>query len=151
MTDTWDGGRYSATTVHHVAREAVSEFARAVGATSPAHHDPQAARDAGFADVVAPPTFPIVFLLATQEQILANPELGFDYSRVVHREQQFTHHRPIHAGDRLSVTMSLTSIETLQGNAVAAFVGRLDDADGACVCTTRATLVSRAPSGEEPS
>jgi hypothetical protein len=143
LINTWPAGKYSVTTVHEVDRAAVSRFATAIGATDPAHHEPKAAQAAGFADVVAPPTFPIVFLIATQERLLASPELDFDYSRVVHREQHFRRHRPIEAGRRLSVTTNLTSIEELHGNSVATFDGHFVT-DDVTVCTVQAILVSRA-------
>src|SRR5207244_3827338 len=44
-----------------VGREKVREFASAVGEENPLHHDPDAAREAGYGDVVAPPMFAVVF------------------------------------------------------------------------------------------
>ena len=44
-----------------VGREKVREFAAAVGEENPLHHDVDAARAAGYADVVAPPMFAVVF------------------------------------------------------------------------------------------
>ena len=44
-----------------VGREKVREYARAVGETNPLHLDLEAARAAGFADVVAPPMFAVVY------------------------------------------------------------------------------------------
>ncbi len=85
-----------------VGREKVREFARAVLATAPLHHDVDAARAAGFADVVAPPTFPIVVAEATLQQLLAEPDAGIDFSRVVHGDQRFTYSRPLVAGDELT-------------------------------------------------
>ena len=53
------GKRFAAVT-YAVGREKVREFARAVLATSPLNLDLEAARAAGYSDVVAPPTFPVV-------------------------------------------------------------------------------------------
>lgn len=47
-----------------VGREKVREFARAVLAVDPAHHDVGAAMRAGYADLVAPPTFVVVVTAA---------------------------------------------------------------------------------------
>ena len=44
-----------------VGREKVREYAHAVGETDPRYLDPEAARAAGFADVVAPPMFAAVY------------------------------------------------------------------------------------------
>jgi len=48
------------TAVYAVGREKVREYAYAVGETDPRYLDPDAAREAGFADVVAPPMFAAV-------------------------------------------------------------------------------------------
>src|SRR3954463_6397045 len=82
-----------------VGREKIREFARAIGATDPEYHDPEAARALGHADVVAPPTFPVVVPLGRSRQIVDDPELGLDYSRVVHGAQRFAYVRPVVAGD----------------------------------------------------
>jgi len=99
-----------------VGREKVREFARAVFATSPLNLDPVAARAAGYADVVAPPTFPVVVQEATLQQLLSEPDAGIDFSRVVHGDQRFAYTRPIRAGDRLVCTVVVDEIMTRAGN-----------------------------------
>lgn len=126
-----------------VGREKVREFARAVFATAPLHHDPEAARAAGFADVVAPPTFPIVIAEATLQQLLAEPDAGIDFSRVVHGDQRFTYSRPIVAGDELTATLRVTSIKTLGGNSMVTSESSMVDARGEHVVTSVSTLVIR--------
>jgi len=118
------------TTNHVVSTDAIARFAAAVGAQDP---------------TVAPPTFPIVFLIGEQQKMLADPALAYDYSRVVHREQHFSHHRPIRPGDELTVDIKLNTIELVRGNAVATFEIEISDDDKSTVCTGRASLVSRAP------
>ena len=44
-----------------VGREKIREYAYAVGESNPVHLDPEAARAAGYADVVAPPMFAVVY------------------------------------------------------------------------------------------
>ena len=51
-------GVESEPTVHEVERGAIRRFADAVGDPNPLYRDPDAARDAGYADVIAPPTYP---------------------------------------------------------------------------------------------
>jgi acyl dehydratase len=126
-----------------VGREKVREFARAVFATAPLHHDPEAARAAGYADVVAPPTFPIVVAEATLQQLLAEPDAGIDFSRVVHGDQRFTYSRPIVAGDELTATLRVTSIKTLGGNSMVTSESSMVDARGEHVVTSVSTLVIR--------
>lgn len=126
-----------------VGREKVREFARAVLATAPLHHDPEVARAAGFADVVAPPTFPIVVADATLTQLLAEPDAGIDFSRVVHGDQRFSYSRPIVAGDELTATLRVTSIKSLGGNSMVTSESAMTDATGAHVVTSISTLVIR--------
>jgi acyl dehydratase len=127
-----------------VGREKVREFARAVFATNPVHLDPEAARAAGHADVVAPSTFAVVVQEATLAQLLDEPDAGIDFSRVVHGEQRFSHERPIVAGDELTATLTVTGVKTLGGNAMVTAQSDIVDADGEHVVTAVSTLVVRA-------
>ena len=95
------GRSYPPTAPYQVGREKIREFAAAIGATDAAHHDPDAARALGHRDVVAPPTFPFVITMQANRQIVEDPALGVDYSRVVHGDQRFQYVRPVRAGDRL--------------------------------------------------
>jgi acyl dehydratase len=126
-----------------VGREKIREFARAVFATSAINTDPDAAKAAGYADVVAPPTFPVVVQEFTLQQLLAEPDGGIDFTRVVHGEQRFSYTRPIVAGDELTATLSVTSIKTLGGNAMVTASSEIVDADGEHVVTAISTLVVR--------
>ena len=127
-----------------VGREKVREFARAVFATNPVNLDPDAASAAGYPDVVAPPTFAVVVQEATLAQLLAEPDAGIDFSRVVHGEQRFSYTRPIVAGDRLTATLTVTSVKSLGGNSMVTAESSVVDATGAHVVTATSTLVVRA-------
>jgi acyl dehydratase len=110
------GRTYPPTAPYQVGREKIREFARAIGATDPLHLDPEAARAAGYADVVAPPTFPVVITMAASRQIIDDPALGVDYSRVVHGDQRFAYKRPVVAGDELVCVNSVEEINSRGGN-----------------------------------
>ncbi len=126
-----------------VGREKVREFARAVFATSPLSLDPEAARAAGYADVVAPPTFAVVVQEHTLAQLLAEPGAGIDFSRVVHGDQRFSFTRPIVAGDELTATLTVTSVKSLGGNSMVTAQSEIVDAAGEHVVTAISTLVVR--------
>jgi acyl dehydratase len=126
-----------------VGREKVREFARAVLATSPLNHSPEAAAAAGYADVVAPPTFAVVVQEATLAQLLAEPDTGIDFTRVVHGDQRFTFSRPIIAGDELTATLAVSSIKSLGGHSMVTAESTIVDANGAHVVTAISTLVVR--------
>jgi len=134
---------FAPTAPYLVGREKVREFARAVQATAPLHHDVQAATTAGYRDVVAPPTFPIVIAEATLHQLLAEPDAGIDFSRVVHGDQRFSYSRPIVAGDEITATLRVASIKTLGGNSMVTSETAMVDADGEHVVTSISTLVVR--------
>lgn len=126
-----------------VGREKVREFARAVFASNPVHDDVAAAQDAGYRDLVAPPTFAVVLQQLTLDQLLASDDTGIDFERVVHGEQRFTSTRPIVAGDELTATLAVTSVKTLGGNAMVTSESEIRDADGEHVVTAISALVVR--------
>lgn len=137
------GRTYPPTAPYLVGRETVRAFARAVQSTDPLSLDVDAARAAGYADVVAPPTFPIVIQQTTLEQLLADEDASVDFARVVHGDQRFTFSRPIVAGDELVGTMTVTSVKTLGGNAMVTSESVITDLDGAHVVTATSALVVR--------
>lgn len=137
------GRAFAPTAVYQVGREKVREFARAVLATSPLHHDPEAARRAGYADVIAPPTFAVVLQELTVSQVLAEPDSGIDFSRVVHGDQRFVHSRPIVAGDELVAVLTVSSVKQLGPHSMVTMESAVTDSDGAHVVTAVSTLVVR--------
>jgi len=140
------GRSYPPAPPYLVGREKVREFARALLASSPLSLDPEAARAAGYADVVAPPTFAVVVQEHTLAQLLADPDAGIDFARVVHGDQRFTFTRPIVAGDELIATLTVTSVKSLGGHSMVTAESSIVDADGQHVVTAISTLVVR---GEE--
>ena len=146
------GREYPASSTYEVGRELVRRFADAIGDPSPACRDVEAARALGHPDVVAPPTFLTVlgFRFAAEGPV-ADPELGLDYSLVVHGEQSFELHRPVVTGDVLSLVQRVEDVRDAGRNELVRTVGEVTDATGAPVATLRSTVVSRgtaAPRGE---
>lgn len=137
------GRTYPPTSSYAVGREKIREFADAIGDQNALYRDPEAARAAGYPDVIAPPTFLTVINLAAINKITQDPELGVDYSRVVHGDQSFSHTRPVHAGDELELTTHVEDIMARAGNDFLTIRADITDADGELVCTTLAQLVVR--------
>jgi hypothetical protein len=144
-------GRPWAPVDYEVGVEKVREFRTAIGAPTvgadPAGADPGGADadpDGSGAGVPVPPTFAIVVVAGAQQQAWSDPELGLDFSRVVHRDQRFVHHRPIAVGDRLSCTAVVDGIQQLAGNDVVTLTVRVVDETGSDVCTATSSLVARA-------
>lgn len=137
------GRVFPPTAPYLVGREKIREFSRAVLATNPINFDVDAARAAGHADLVAPATFPVVVQEATLAQLLAEPDAGIDFSRVVHGEQRFTYTRAIVAGDELTATLTVSSVKSLGGHNMVTADSEIVDADGKHVVTAISTLVVR--------
>ncbi len=140
------GRSFPPTSPYLVGREKVREFARAVLATNPINFDVDAARAAGHSDVVAPPTFPVVVQEQTLAQLLAEPDAGIDFSRVVHGDQRFSYTRPVVAGDELTATLTVTSVKSLGTHSIVTAESVIVDGAGEHVVTAVSTLVVR---GEE--
>jgi acyl dehydratase len=137
------GRSYSAAESYQVGREKIREFADAIGDQNPVYRDPEAARAAGHPDVIAPPTFLTIINLASINSIVMDPELGLDYSRMVHGDQQFSYTRPAHAGDVLLLTTHIDRIMARAGNDFINLRAEITDSDGGHIATTRAQLVVR--------
>ena len=137
------GRSYPPSAVYEVGREKIAEFATALGDADPVYRDPAAARAAGHPDVIAPPTFAIVLSLGAGNVVLDDPDVSIDYSRVVHGEQRFAHHRPIRAGDRLVATTTIDAARSVAGNDLLTARVDLATEDGEPVCTSLSMLVAR--------
>ena len=137
------GRSFPPTPPYLVGREKVREFAAAVLATDPISFDVDAAQAAGHADLVAPPTFAVVVQQLTLDQLLADPEAGIDFSRVVHGDQRFTFSRPVIAGDELTATLTVTSVKSLGAHSMVTAETVIVDDAGEHVVTTVSTLVVR--------
>jgi acyl dehydratase len=70
--------------VYAVGREKIREYASAVGETNPLHLDVEAARVAGYADVVAPPMFAVVYASRSVAPAIFDPDVGLNFAMMVH-------------------------------------------------------------------
>lgn len=147
MTSTPDpafaGRTYPSGPVHVVSGAKIAEFARATGATDPVHVDDAAARAAGYAGVVAAPTFLVSLAQSAEAAYIEDPAAGIDFSRVVHGEEGFELHRPVVAGDRLVPTLTVESVRAAGGHSM--ITTRVDVADeaGEAVAAVRSVIVVR--------
>lgn len=121
----------------------IAAFAAAVGSQDPVHTDPDAARAAGYGDVIAPPTMAVRFAQAADRAYVTDPEAGIDYSRVVHGEQRFIHHRPITAGDEVLGTLTVDQVRQAGGHAMVTTRTELATTGGEALATCTSTIVVR--------
>jgi acyl dehydratase len=95
---------------YEVGREKIREYANAVGESNPIHHEPEAARAAGFRNVVAPPMFCVVYSAPAMGPAVLDPELGINLALMVHGSQVFEWHEPVVAGDEVTTTVTVKEI-----------------------------------------
>ena len=143
VNTSFTGRSYPPGEVYEVSVEKIREFAESTSSSHPAHTDPSAARALGYAGVVAPPTFAVVIAQRAEAQYVDDPAAGVDFTRVVHAEERFTHHRPIHAGDRLATTLHVDAVTQRAGLSMITTRCEIADADGAPVATVVSTLAVR--------
>ena len=136
-------GKTYAPTVYAVGREKIREYAHAVGETNPLHLDPEAARAAGHRDVVAPPMFCVVYSSAAVAPALFDPEVGINFAMMVHGGQEFVWGPLVVAGDEITTTVSVKSIEQRAGNGFYVFESQSVNQDGENVCTGTWTNIVR--------
>jgi acyl dehydratase len=143
-----EGRTYPPSPVYEVGREKIREFAEAINSGDPAHRDPEAARQLGYPDVIAPPTFAVIIAQRSDAQVITDPDAGIDFTRVVHGEQRFVHHRPIVAGDRLVATLHVDKVGAAGRHAMVTTRVEIADEKGEPVTTATSTLVVRGPESE---
>jgi acyl dehydratase len=137
------GRVFPASEPYEVSRVKIAEFATAIGDPNPVYRDRKAARAAGHADVIAPPTFAIVISMAGSGAALADPGLGLNYAMVVHGEQRFTYVRPLTAGDIVTAQVTLTDIRDSGRNVMLTTSTDIMTLAGELVCTAFSTIVER--------
>ena len=128
---------------YEVSRVKIAEFADAIGDPNPVYRDPGAARAAGYPDVIAPPTFPVVVAMTASGRAVADPGLGVNYAMVVHGEQRFTYSRPLHAGDVVTAQSTISDIREIRSITMLTTETQIRTVDGEHVCTGISTLVER--------
>ncbi|SED60000.1 FAS1-like dehydratase domain-containing protein [Ruania alba] len=137
------GRVFTGTPPYGVSRAKIAEFATAVGATAALHTDPDVARAHGYDDVVAPATFAVLIAQRAESEYIEDPEAGIDFSRVVHANEGFTHHRPIVAGDELHTAVHVDAVTERAGIAMVTTRCEIADGAGQAVCTVTSTLAVR--------
>ena len=130
-----------------VTRGDIRRFATAIGDANPAYHDVGAAKALGHPDLVAPPTFLISMGFSTAESLVMDPELGLDYSLVVHGEQSFRYVSPCHTGDTLMFETTVEDVYERRGGSLEFLVKHtsVTAADGRHVADLGSTIVQRPP------
>lgn len=121
-------------------------FARGLDERNPVYLDREAARAAGYRDVLTLPTFPIAMSTERVDLIFAMLKLlELDAAKILHGSQRFVHHQPICVGDRLKGTKRLSALTDKKGGSLTFVDTVLEyrDEAGALVCEDHCSLVHR--------
>jgi acyl dehydratase len=137
------GRTFPAADPYEVSRVKIAEFADAIGDPNPLYRDRATAQDAGYPDVIAPPTFAIVISMAGSASAVADPGLGLNYAMVVHGEQRFEYARPLVAGDVVTAQATISDIRDAGRNVMLSTRTEIRTVEGEHVCTAHSTLVER--------
>ena len=108
------GKQYPSVT-YEVGREKIREYANAIGAANPVHHDREAALAAGFRNVVAPPMFCVVYSAPAMGPAVLDPEIGINLAAMVHGGQEFNWGVPVCSGDEITTTAKCDEIYEKNG------------------------------------
>jgi acyl dehydratase len=106
-------------------------------------------RVAAFAEAVGHPGggVPPTFVTAAEFEALAHavrdPELGLDYSRVVHGQQEYELGRPLVAGETMSTATSIETIRARGDLELLTLRTDLRDGSGRVVVVARSTMIVR--------
>lgn len=145
-----------------VERAPLTNFARAVGDDNPVYRNADAAREAGLADVPAPPTFGFSIQNWGKWEELQPPDATPERNPlaelmgglmatggiVLHGEQEFTYHRPLVVGQRLRFEGVVRDIyQKHSGDKTMTFMVIVDtykdETDGEPVLTSTMNLLHR--------
>lgn len=122
----------------------IRQFAQAIGDTNPLYTDEQYAKTTVHGGLIAPPTFPIAISPDDNEEQF---DLGLDYRRMLHGEQQFIYTRAIRPGDVLQCQLKVSDVYEREGKSGTMEFLVLDteimDEAGNHVVTSRTNIIYR--------
>ncbi|EKF21720.1 maoC like domain protein [Mycolicibacterium hassiacum DSM 44199] len=133
------GHWYQMDRTYLVGREKLREYARAVQDYHPAHWDVEAAQALGYPDVIAPLTFTSTPGMTCNRHMFEQVVVGYD--TYMQTEEVFEQHRPIVAGDELTVDVELTSVRRIAGRDLITVTNTFTDTNGERVHTLHTTVV----------
>jgi len=129
--------------VYAVGREKIREYAHATGETNPVCLDPASARAAGYADVVAPPMFAVVYSAPAMGPAILDPEVAINFATLVHGGQDFVWGPPVVAGDEITTTATVKDISERGGMGFYVFESASQNQRDETVCTATWTNIVR--------
>jgi acyl dehydratase len=130
-------------TAYAVGREKIREYALAVGETNPVRLDVWAARRAGYADVVAPPMFAVIYSTPAVVMAVFDPDVAMSFAMEVHGAQEFRWGSLVIAGEEITTRASVKDIYEHDGRGFYVFETVSVNQRGETVCTGTWTDIVR--------
>ena len=128
-------GKQYAGETYQVTAEAIEKFARATNDENENYLSGD--------DVVAPPVFPVVPAFNTFMEAGMDPELQADLLRLVHGAEEHVIHKPIKAGDTLTVSSVIESVDKKETGETFTVKATETNQDGEVVAEVRGTMFIR--------
>jgi len=123
------GKEWPATT-YEVGKEKIREYATVIGIENPVHFDREAAKAAGYRDVVAPPMFCVVYSAPALAPAMFDPDVGMNFAAMVHGGQEFAWGEPACSGDQITTTAKCLEIYEKDGKGFYVFESVSTNQDG---------------------
>ncbi len=136
-------GKEFQSTTYEVGKEKIGEYARVMGIENPVHFDREAARAAGYRDVVAPPMFCVVYSSPAVGPAMFDHEVGMNFAAMVHGSQVFEWDEPACSGDEITTSALVKEIFEKDGKGFYIFETNAVNQDGAQVVRGTWTSIVR--------
>lgn len=135
----------------NVERGNVDFFAKTIGETGPIHLYKGAAQEAGFPDVVAPITYPIVLMMMANQVVASRGEqplferIGSDFTRLLHGEERYDYADLIYVGDNVVVQSEVLGFADSKGGSMemASLKTTISHSDRGSLVTMTSTAIHR--------
>jgi acyl dehydratase len=127
--DTSNVGKTYEPTTFEVEADRIRQYADAVHEDNSVYHDADAARAAGFRDLVAPPMFAVVYSAPAMGPAIMET-VGEGLPRMVHGGQEFVWGEPVCAGDTITTQASVKEIYEKDGKSFYVFESVSKNQDG---------------------
>jgi hypothetical protein len=90
-----------------------------------------------------PPTFLTAAEFTVFPQVIGDPRLGLDFSRVLHGTQSYGFRRPLVEGESLTVRARIDSIKVRAGTGFLTIVMEMFGSDGELAATATSMMIER--------
>ena len=120
-------------------------LAKALGETGDIYTNPDAAKAAGLAGLLAPPTFPFMLEIDALDLVEFMSLLGESLEKLLHGEENFSYYAPIYAGEKITVRKTITDIIDKKEGTLQFVISdnTFTNQDGIVVAETRTNYVFR--------